>query len=133
MEVKNRLETLVRELNKHAHNYYVLDKPTVSDYEYDKMYDELVELEKATGIVLPSSPTLRVGGEILKGFNKFTHEVPLYSLDKCQSYEGLISWVDGVKKEFPCATFTMEYKFDGISIVVKYDNGIMKAAGTRGN
>ncbi len=133
MEQNKKMEKLVEELNKHVYNYYVLDKPTISDYEYDRVYDELVALEKETGIVLPDSPTLRVGGEILSGFKKYPHKVPLYSLDKCQSFEELISWVDGVKKFFPNSTFSIEYKFDGLSIVVEYENGMMISAGTRGN
>lgn len=128
-----RMEELVKELNIHVHNYYVLDKPTISDFEYDRMYDELVSLEKETGIVLPSSPTQRVGGEILAGFKKFVHEVPLYSLDKVQNYAGLENWVAGIKKEFPNSTFSVEYKFDGLSIVVEYENGNLVKAGTRGN
>ena len=128
-----RMEELVKELNIHVHNYYVLDKPTISDFEYDRMYDELVSLEKETGTVLPSSPTQRVGGEILDGFKKFVHEVPLYSLDKVQNYAGLENWVAGIKKEFPNSTFSVEYKFDGLSIVVEYENGNLVKAGTRGN
>lgn len=127
------MEKLVNELNVHVHNYYVLDKPTISDFEYDKMYDKLVALEKETGIVLPSSPTQRVGGEILEGFSKFVHEVPLYSLDKVQSFSGLENWVLGIKKEFPSATFSVEYKFDGLSIVCVYENGNLIKSGTRGN
>ena len=133
MNKLEELKKLVEEINVHVRNYYVLDKPTISDYEYDQMYDRLVELEKETGIVLPSSPTQRVGGETLEGFEKFVHDVPLYSLDKCQSFSQLETWVAGVKKEFPSATFSVEYKFDGLSIVVEYENGVLKRAGTRGN
>ncbi|MDY3658723.1 MAG: NAD-dependent DNA ligase LigA [Eubacteriales bacterium] len=133
MEKIKRMEKLVDELNVHVRNYYVLDAPTISDSEYDKLYDELVMLEKETGIILPSSPTQRVGGEILEGFKKFVHDVPLYSLDKSQTYEGIVSWVNGIKQEFPNSTFSVEYKFDGLSIVVEYENGMFKRAGTRGN
>lgn len=133
MDKIKRMEELVDELNVHVKNYYVLDNPTISDSEYDKLYDELVALEKETGTILPASPTQRVGGETLEGFNKFVHEVPLYSLDKSQTYEGIISWVDEIKKEFPSSTFSVEYKFDGLSIVVEYNNGLFVRAGTRGN
>lgn len=133
IDYKAEMEKLISELNVHIHNYYVLDKPTISDFEYDQMYDKLVGLEKESGIVLPSSPTLRVGGEPLSGFKKFEHEVPLYSLDKCQNFEELKSWVQGIKKEFKDSTFSVEYKFDGLSIVVEYENGLFKKAGTRGN
>lgn len=131
--VEEEIKSLIEELNVHIHNYYVLDKPTISDYEYDKMYDRLVELEKQSGIVFPFSPTLRVGGETLKNFKQFEHEVPLYSLDKCQNFDDLRSWVEGIKKEFPDSTFSVEYKFDGLSIVVEYENGVLIKAGTRGN
>ena len=129
----DRMQELVQELDKHIYNYYVLDNPTISDAEYDKLYDELVKLEKETGIILPNSPTQRVGGEVLEGFKKHRHEVQLYSLDKCQSKEELKKWVDGIKKVFPAATFAVEYKFDGLTIVCKYQNGFFVEASTRGN
>ena len=94
------MENLISVLNVHIHNYYVLDKPTISDYEYDQLYDKLIKLEKESGIVLPFSPSLRVGGQPLKEFESFVHDVPLYSLDKCQNFEDLDSWVVGIKKEF---------------------------------
>ena len=133
IDYKAEMEKLIKELNIHIHNYYVLDKPTISDFEYDQMYDKLVGLERESGIVLPSSPTLRVGGEPLTGFKKFEHVVPLYSLDKCQNFDELKSWVNGIKKEFKDSTFSVEYKFDGLSIVVEYENGLFIKAGTRGN
>ena len=129
----DRMQELVQELDKHIYNYYVLDNPTISDAEYDKLYDELVELERKTGIILPNSPTQRVGGAVLEGFNKHRHEVQLYSLDKCQSKEELEKWVNGVKKVLPTATFAVEYKFDGLTIVCKYQNGYFVEASTRGN
>ena len=127
------MENLISVLNVHIHNYYVLDKPTISDYEYDQLYDKLIKLEKESGIVLPFSPSLRVGGQPLKEFESFVHDVPLYSLDKCQNFEDLDSWVVGIKKEFKDAEFSVEYKFDGLSIVVEYENGRFVKAGTRGN
>ena len=129
----DRMKELVEELDKHIYNYYVLDNPTISDAEYDKLYDELVALEKETGMILPNSPTQRVGGEVLEGFNKHRHEVQLYSLDKCQSKEELEKWVDGIKKVLPSATFAVEYKFDGLTIVCKYNDGFFVEASTRGN
>lgn len=133
MDIKNRMKYLVDEVNKHNYNYYVLDNPTISDYEYDKLYYELIDLEKQTGIVLPNSPTQRVGGEILKGFKKFVHEIPLYSFNKCQNFDDLKKWIENIKKDFSDVTFCIEYKFDGLSIVVEYENGILQRAGTRGN
>lgn len=133
MEVKEKMKKLIEEINKHNYQYYVLDKPIISDYEYDKLYYELVDLEKQIGLTLPNSPTLRVGGDILPGFKKFNHEISLYSLNKVQNYSELIKWVDNIKKDFPNADFSVEYKYDGLSIVVEYENGILKRAGTRGN
>ena len=132
-ENEKKIRDLIEKLNVHIKNYYVLDKPTISDYEYDKMYDKLVNLEKQTGIVFSFSPTQRVGGETLKGFKQFEHIVQLYSLDKCQNFEDLKNWIEGIKKEFSNATFSVEYKYDGLSIVVEYENGILTRAGTRGN
>ena len=85
----SRMEELVEQLNKYAYQYYVLDNPTVSDGQYDKMYDELVALEKEEGRVLPSSPTRRIGGEPVKEFTPHTHRNKLYSLDKRNSYDEL--------------------------------------------
>ena len=84
-----RVEELIRKLNKWSYEYYTLDNPTVSDAEYDKAYDELLLLEKESGVVLPDSPTRRVGGEILKGFSSYKHRARLYSLDKCKTHEEL--------------------------------------------
>ncbi|MDD4815687.1 MAG: NAD-dependent DNA ligase LigA [Clostridia bacterium] len=128
-----RMEWLVNEIAKHSYNYYVLDNPTISDKEFDKLYDELVMLEKQTGIILPNSPTQRVGGDILEGFKKYPHKYRLYSLDKCQTKEDLKLWIDDIKKVFPQADFTCEYKFDGLSLVCTYKNGYFVSAGTRGN
>lgn len=132
-EMMERMKWLVEEVSKHAYNYYVLDSPTISDKEYDLLYDELVALEKQTGIVLPSSPTQRVGGEILAGFKKYSHKFRLYSLDKCQNKEDLRAWINDIKKVYPEADFTCEYKFDGLSLVCTYKDGYFVSAGTRGN
>lgn len=128
-----KMQQLVDLVNKHCYNYYVLDEPTISDKEFDKLYDQLVEMEKKTGIILPNSPTQRVGGAILEGFEKYPHEQRLYSLNKCQSKPELEKWYTDIIKVFPEATFTTEYKFDGLSLVCTYENGIFKSAGTRGN
>ena len=128
-----RQEWLVQKLNEYAYNYYVLDKPIVSDKDYDVLYDELIAIEKETGIVLPDSPTQRVGGEILKGFQKVEHKVKLYSLDKCNTYGELSKWVADIKAECPNATFSVEYKYDGLRIVIEYKDGYLYRASTRGN
>ena len=99
-EQENEMQELIEKLNVYAYNYYVLDKPTVSDVEYDRLYDKLQALEKQTGVVLPSSPSNRVGGEILKGFKKFPHTVPLFSLDKCNSFEELEKFVSDIKNNY---------------------------------
>ena len=129
----DEMKKLIAEINKHSYNYYVLDSPTISDKEFDALYDRLVALEKETGIVLPNSPTTRVGGETLEGFKKYRHKFRLYSLNKCQSKTELAVFFGDVKKDFPEATFTTEYKFDGLSLVAKYNNGLFQSAGTRGN
>lgn len=127
------MEQLVEELNKHCYNYYVLDNPTISDADFDKMYDELLALEKQTGIVLENSPTKRVGGETLDGFVKREHKFRMYSLDKCRTFEDLQEFVNSIKKIEPNSTFTLGYKYDGLTIVITYNNGYYQRAVTRGN
>lgn len=133
MDNKEKMRELIEEINKHNRNYYVLDNPTISDKEYDKLYYELVDLEKEEGFVFPDSPTHRVGGETLEGFKKKEHEVRLYSLNKVRSLEDLGEWMNNMKKASPSTTFVAEYKFDGLQIVIEYDNGTLKYATTRGN
>ena len=96
MDKIKRIKELIQIINKHNYNYYVLDNPTIADREYDKIYDELVSLERDTGVVLPDSPTLKVGDVVLEGFKKHTHISRLYSLDKCNTFEELKSWIDGI-------------------------------------
>ena len=127
------MRELVDILNKYAHEYYVLDNPTVSDKEYDKLYDELVSLEKQTGEVLFDSPTKRVGGEPISAFKKHTHIERLYSLDKATDFESLIAFDKRIKKEVENPEYTVEYKFDGLTICLTYDNGMFERATTRGN
>ncbi|NLZ24908.1 MAG: NAD-dependent DNA ligase LigA [Clostridiales bacterium] len=128
------MRELVDLLNKYSYEYYVLDSPTVSDSEYDRLYDELVELEKQTGVVLDDSPTKRIGGEPLKKFEQSRHLNKLYSLDKCQSLEGFEEWINRLIKvngKFP--ELTAEYKFDGLTLNLLYENGKLVKAATRGN
>ena len=133
MTKKERMEFLVEELNKHNYNYYVLDNPTISDKEYDKLYYELVDLEKEMGIILPNSPTQRVGGEILDKFQKHKHEVRLYSMNKVRDFEDLGKFMSDMAKFQKNPTFSLEYKFDGLTVVVEYENGEYVRATTRGN
>lgn len=128
----DRQEWLVEQLNKYIYHYYVLDKPLVPDATFDKLYYELVEIEKKTGVILPDSPTQRVGANIQEGFKKVTHISRLYSLDKCNTLEELDKWWDGIAK-YGKTKFTLEYKFDGLTIVVTYKNGYLDKAATRGN
>lgn len=130
---KNRMSELVSQLNEYAYRYYVLDDPSVADNVYDKLYDELLLLEKQTGTVLPDSPTKRVGGEPIKEFVPHTHINRLYSLDKCQSVESLIAWDEKIKKAVGKIVYTLEYKLDGLTVVITYKNGVLFCASTRGN
>ena len=107
MTIKERMEALIKEIDKHNHNYYVLDNPTISDKEYDKMYYELVDLEKEAGFSFPYSPTHRVGGDVLAGFKKKEHEVRLYSLNKVHSIDELGEWIENMRKFSPKTTFTV--------------------------
>ena len=127
------MQQMVKQLNTWAHEYYVLDNPTVPDTAYDALYDQLVLLEKQTGVVLPDSPTRRVGGEPLKNFVQHTHRKRLYSLDKVQSFGELNEWVAKVQKELGQVEFSVELKYDGLTINATYENGVLVGASTRGN
>jgi DNA ligase (NAD+) len=130
----DRKRQLVDILNKWAHEYYVLDNPTVSDKEYDALYDELRRLEEADGVVYPDSPTRRVGGEPIKGFEKHTHIARLFSLDKSVSTEELSAFLSRVEKLAGVTPeYTVEYKFDGLTVCLTYENGQFVRATTRGN
>ena len=129
----DRMKELVEIINNHNYNYYVLDNPTISDKEWDKLYDELLKLEQETGIVLENSPSLKVGGEVLKGFKKVTHKVRLYSLEKVNNFEDLEKWIIDIKKTIPNSSFSLDYKYDGLTVVLTYKNGILIGAETRGN
>ena len=121
-------------LNRYAHEYYVLDNPTVSDREYDVLYDELKALEAQSGVIFPDSPTRRVGGEPIKGFEKYKHRHKLYSLDKSTTEEELRSFLEKAAKvaggEVACS---VEYKFDGLTVCLTYEDGHFVRAATRGN
>ena len=128
-----KMRKLVDTLNKYAYEYYNLDSPTVSDKEYDALYDELVRLEKETGEVLFDSPTRRVGGEPISAFKKHKHINRLYSLDKATEFEELVAFDNRIKKDGIDAEYTVEYKFDGLTICLTYDDGKFVCASTRGN
>lgn len=142
---RERMEKLIEEINYHNYRYYTLDDPEISDAEYDRLYDELVRLERETGIVLPHSPTRRVGGELLAGFAPHTHLARLWSLDKAQSVDDLKAWHGRVQKlwndynarhpddPLPPLSFVVELKFDGLTLNLTYDHGVLVQAATRGN
>lgn len=133
MDKIEKMKELIKEIDKHNYNYYVKDMPTISDKEYDKLYYSLVDLEQETGVVLPYSPTLRVGGQVLDGFVKKRHEVPLYSLNKVRDYQDLRAWADDMQALTGGTDFALEYKFDGLQMVIEYNDGIFVQATTRGN
>lgn len=130
--MNDRMRELTDILNRWAYEYYVLDQPSVSDREYDKLYDELKELERESGTVLPDSPTRRVGGEPLKNFERHTHIARLYSLDKAVTEDELSAFVTRVEKA-GSPKYTVEYKFDGLTVCLTYEKGAFIRATTRGN
>ena len=132
--MNERMKELVELLNRYATEYYTSDNPSVSDSEYDRLYRELVELEKAhPEQVLPDSPTHRVGGKILDGFEKYSHQYPLYSLQDAFSREELDAFDARVRKELDDVTYICELKIDGLSISLTYEQGIFVAGATRGD
>ena len=143
MDNKSRIEELVEILNRYAYEYYSLDKPSVTDKEYDKLYDELKLLEKEEGLILPYSPTQRVGDIVLDGFTKYTHKARLWSLDKAQSFGEITDWhnrnvkfVDEMNQRgenLPPLKYVVTKKFDGLTINLTYNtDGILETAATRG-
>ena len=139
----NRMEELVAYLNDMAYRYYTLDDPTISDAEYDRLYDELVRLESETGVRLDDSPTRRVGGEVLSGFEPHTHLARLWSMGKAQSIEALEDWARRAEKlrqeaieggaSLPPMKYVVEHKFDGLTVNLTYEGGKLVGAATRGN
>ncbi len=131
----NRMRELVDELNRHAYRYYVLDDPIISDKQYDQLFDELTALEAQLGVSLPDSPTHRVGGEPLKEFTQHRHIARLWSLDKAQSTEAVRAWAERLTKALPGEQleYSLEYKFDGLTLNLTYEGGQLVQAATRGN
>ncbi len=135
MDKLERLKWLTQEVNKHNKNYYVYDNPTISDAEYDKLYDELLALEKELNFSFPDSPTSRVGDDVLSKFEKRKHEFPLYSLNKVKDFSDLGKWISDMQNDSgkQDLDFSLEYKYDGLKVVLEYDGGRYKTATTRGN
>lgn len=132
--MNKRMNELVALLNRYATEYYTSDNPSVSDSEYDRLYRELVELEVAyPDQVLADSPTHRVGGKVLDGFEKYSHQYPLYSLQDAFSREELESFDARIRKEVVHPTYICELKIDGLSISLTYEKGILVAGATRGD
>ena len=132
--MNKRMNELVALLNRYATEYYTSDNPSVSDSEYDRLYRELVELETAyPDQVLADSPTHRIGGKVLDGFEKYSHQYPLYSLQDAFSREELEAFDARVRKEVAHPTYICELKIDGLSISLTYEKGILVAGATRGD
>lgn len=129
----DRMRQLVDILNKYAYEYYVLDNPSVPDSEYDKLYAELQALERESGTVLFDSPTRRVGGEPIKAFERHEHISRLYSLDKAVTDDELNAFFIRVGKVAENPAYTVEYKFDGLTMCLTYEGGKFVRATTRGN
>lgn len=136
--MEQRIRELVNKLNEYSKAYYVLDAPKISDKEYDELYDELLRLEEQSGIILPDSPTQRVGGDPLPCFEPHTHIHRLWSLDKVRTREDLIDWGRRVERivesqQLPKVKYALEYKFDGLTINLTYEGGRLITGATRGN
>lgn len=143
MDIQQEMRRLVDRLNETAYQYYVLDEPTISDKEWDEMYDRLVRMEQESGIILEDSPTHRVGGEPLAAFEPHRHLARLWSMDKAQSVGALRDWAARAEKlraeavergeDLPELKFVVEHKFDGLTINLTYEDGRLVQAATRGN
>lgn len=134
MDIRERIELLTNMLNKASYDYYVLDNPTMSDFEYDKLYRELTELEeKNPELALESSPTKRVADKVLDKFSKVSHKVKMMSIDDVFDIDEVKKFDQDIKKQFPNATYNCELKIDGLSVSCVYKNGILVQASTRGN
>ncbi len=146
-EQRARMSHLIDQISHHNYLYYTLDEPQISDVEFDQLYDRLVKLETETGVTLSHSPTQRVGDELLTGFKSHTHRARLWSLDKAQTHGELRQWEQRVTKlideynakrsdetlPLPAPSYVVELKFDGLSLNLTYENGLLTQAATRGN
>lgn len=129
-----QIKELRRKLEKYAHEYYVLDAPTISDFEYDQLLESLQKLEdKNPELYDPNSPTQRIIGKVLEGFKKIVHEKPMLSLGNVFNEEELKDFIEKIQSRFPEASFVCEYKFDGLAMALQYENGRFVKAVTRGD
>ena len=132
--ILEEIKKLRRELTHHAKLYYVYDAPEISDYDYDMMFDRLKKLEAENPEFFdPASPTQRVGGQALDKFGKVTHTARMDSLSDVFSFEELADFLDGVAETVPDATYSVEPKIDGLSVSLKYENGVFVQGATRGD
>ncbi len=132
--IQNRIDELIKILNEASRNYYELDNPTITDQEYDDYYHELEQLEKENpSLVRDDSPTKRVGGKVIKGFTKVTHEIPMMSLGDIFSEEEIIEFDERIKKTISNPKYVCELKIDGLSVSLLYKNGKLVRGATRGN
>lgn len=134
MNVKNKIIELRKKINEANYNYHTLDSPLITDYEYDKLFNELVKLEEEHPEYMDlTSPTNKIGGEVLDEFKKVKHDVPMMSLSNSFTEEELISFFNKIKKEYQNVNFVSELKIDGLAVTIKYENGKYLSAATRGN
>ena len=139
MDPLDAMRSLVDRLSEASRQYYVLDKPIMSDREWDRLYDELKALEEETGTRFPDSPTRRVGGDPLPAFRQHRHKSRLWSMDKVQSVEALAQWFERVRAAhkkaagLPPLSYSVEYKYDGLTLVLTYNQGLLVTAACRGN
>ena len=144
MDKRERIDKLIKQIENLNYHYYTLDEPLVSDGEYDQIYDDLRKLEEETGYIRDDSPTQKVGGEILDKFEKHFHITKLLSQNKAQTHEELGAWIDRCNRlrddynrdhddKLTELEYIMEYKFDGLTVNLTYNNGLLVNAATRGN
>jgi DNA ligase (NAD+) len=139
-KIEDRMRALIEQLNHYSYHYYVQDDPVVSDAEYDKLYDELSALEEEHQFWLPDSPTRRIGDEPISVFESYQHRAPLWSLDKVRTEAELLTWEARLRRELgqlitdaDDLTYLLEYKYDGLTINLTYEDGLLVQAATRGN
>ena len=132
--MKERIDELIKKLNKANYEYYTLDTPSITDQEYDDMMDELIKLETNNPhLVRNDSPTLRVGGEVVSSFKKVTHEIPMMSLSDVFNIDEIREFDERVRKTINNPSYVCELKIDGLSVSLKYEKGKLVRAATRGD
>jgi len=134
MNPQERIADLRTALHAHNHRYYILDQPTISDFEFDQLLKELEQLERQyPEFYDENSPTMRVGGSVVKSFNTVVHQYPMLSLGNTYNWEELADWIGRVEKLAPESTFVCELKYDGVAIGIRYEHGKLVQAVTRGD